>query len=112
MKPNHIIAIIYIIASILFLSIYSYASEKPETFQPEGFQISLQYKNGFCGWATGGECKSDSDCIKGGCSGQVCQSQKEAPVITTCEWRECYNANKYTVSCRCVENRCEWGKKE
>ncbi|HBR22030.1 MAG TPA: hypothetical protein DD713_05610 [Nitrospiraceae bacterium] len=68
------------------------------------------YKSGFCGWSTGGECKTDSDCIKGGCSGQVCQSKKEGAVITTCEWRECYNANKYKVSCKCIEGRCEWGK--
>jgi eight-cysteine-cluster-containing protein len=110
-KSKLVIHITCILASILFLSVYSHASEKLEVFQPDGFQAAPIYKSGFCGWATGGECRSDSDCIRGGCSGQVCQSVKEGAAITTCEWRECYNADKYKVSCNCIENRCEWGKK-
>jgi eight-cysteine-cluster-containing protein len=57
----------------------------------------------FCGKSTEGPCTSDSDCITGGCSGQVCQSIKEEPIITTCEYRDCYNAENYGMKCKCVK---------
>ncbi|MFH1222457.1 MAG: eight-cysteine-cluster domain-containing protein [Candidatus Micrarchaeota archaeon] len=62
----------------------------------------------FCGTSTNGGCSSNSDCMKGGCSGQVCQSKNEEPVITTCEYTECYNADTYGVSCGCVGGKCQW----
>jgi len=62
----------------------------------------------FCGTSTRGQCSSDVDCITGGCSGQVCQSRSEEPVITTCEYTECYNAQAYGVTCGCVNNKCQW----
>jgi eight-cysteine-cluster-containing protein len=65
-------------------------------------------KLAFCGWSTFGTCETDDDCLAGGCSGQVCQSKNEEPVVTTCEWRECYDAEAYGVNCRCVSNRCQW----
>jgi len=71
-------------------------------------QCAGQYPNHFCGWSTNGPCSSDSDCIAGGCSGQVCQSKHEEPIVTTCEYRECYNAQSYGLSCRCINQRCEW----
>lgn len=64
----------------------------------------------FCGWSTGGECGSDNDCVAGGCGGQVCQSKNEPAVVTTCEYRDCYEASKYGLSCRCVSNGCTWSK--
>ncbi|NYZ77745.1 eight-cysteine-cluster domain-containing protein [Candidatus Micrarchaeota archaeon] len=63
---------------------------------------------GFCGSSTDGPCSSDADCMSGGCSGQVCQSKSEEPVVTTCEYRECYNAAAYGLSCGCVGGNCEW----
>jgi eight-cysteine-cluster-containing protein len=66
-------------------------------------------KAGFCGWSTEGACQSDADCVTGGCSGQVCQSKDEEPVITTCEYRECYDENAYGVGCGCVAGKCQWG---
>ncbi|MEW6036029.1 MAG: eight-cysteine-cluster domain-containing protein [Candidatus Micrarchaeota archaeon] len=63
----------------------------------------------FCGWSTGGSCASDSDCVKGGCSGQVCQSKGEPSAITTCEWRDCYDSEAAGVSCGCVQGTCQWG---
>lgn len=54
-----------------------------------------------------GSCATDSDCVKGGCSGTICQSAGEEPVITTCEWQEkyqCYQA----VSCVCMNTKCQW----
>ncbi len=62
----------------------------------------------FCGTSTNAACATDSDCKTGGCSGQVCQSKNEEPVMTTCEYRECYSAKKYNVSCRCTQNKCQW----
>ena len=62
----------------------------------------------FCGTSTNAPCTIDTDCQAGGCSGHVCQSREEEPMITTCEYRECYNAKKYSVSCRCTQNKCQW----
>lgn len=62
----------------------------------------------FCGWSTYGNCSSDFDCIKSGCSGQVCQSKQEKPVITTCEWRDCYDAKPYGLECKCINQQCQW----
>jgi len=64
----------------------------------------------FCGQSTYGECKSDKDCVKSGCSNQVCQSKYEEPVITTCEWKECYNYRSFGVDCKCIDERCQWEK--
>ena len=63
---------------------------------------------GFCGVSTYGECVSDSECKAGGCSSQICQSTEEEEVFTTCEYRECYNASKYNLKCKCFSNRCQW----
>jgi eight-cysteine-cluster-containing protein len=62
----------------------------------------------FCGISTYSECQSDEDCIITGCSNQVCQSKNEEPLITTCEFRECFDARKFKVSCKCVDNKCQW----
>jgi eight-cysteine-cluster-containing protein len=65
-------------------------------------------KEPFCGASTRGECAFDDDCKTGGCSGQVCQSAKEASLITTCEWKACYNSARYKLSCKCVDGECLW----
>lgn len=64
----------------------------------------------FCGWSTAAVCSNDSDCMTGGCSGQVCQSKNEEPVATTCEYMECYDAESYGLSCGCMHGRCGWKK--
>jgi len=64
----------------------------------------------FCGSSTYGNCVSDSDCMGGGCSGQVCQSKNEEGVITTCEYRDCYAAKDYGLECKCADNKCQWSK--
>ena len=63
-------------------------------------------KEKFCGWSTYGRCVSDMDCRAGGCSGQVCESKLEEPVTTTCEWKDCYNAGQYDLSCICIKGKC------
>ncbi len=80
---------------------------------PEDFKlifIDLSGKKhalGFCGWSTYGKCESDEDCIVAGCSSQVCAAKNES-IVTTCEWKECYDAKKYGVSCKCINGRCQW----
>lgn len=64
----------------------------------------------FCGWSTNGSCSLDGDCITGGCSNQICQSSSEEPVTTTCEWKDCYDSDKYGVECKCVQGQCQWSK--
>jgi eight-cysteine-cluster-containing protein len=62
----------------------------------------------FCGDSTFASCSSDSDCAAGGCSGQICERKGEG-TITTCEFRECYSASNYGLSCQCIEDKCQWG---
>lgn len=74
----------------------------------DGKAYELSQLPDFCGWSTYGKCSSDSDCIVGGCSGQVCQSRYEKSIVTTCEWKICYNAKLYHLECKCVEGKCQW----
>lgn len=58
------------------------------------------------------ECSSDSDCMKSGCSGQLCipKSQK-GDGFTICDFKpeyECYS----TQNCICVNNKCSWSNQE
>ncbi|MDP3728256.1 MAG: eight-cysteine-cluster domain-containing protein [bacterium] len=62
----------------------------------------------FCGTSTQASCTIDADCKASGCSGQVCQSINEEERITTCEYRDCYNAGAYALSCACKEQKCSW----
>jgi eight-cysteine-cluster-containing protein len=62
----------------------------------------------FCGISTYSECKTDEDCIITGCSNQICQSKNEEELMTTCEFRECFDASKFKVSCKCIDNKCQW----
>jgi eight-cysteine-cluster-containing protein len=65
---------------------------------------------GFCGTSTRAACSSDADCVRGGCSSQVCYGKSEPPSATTCEWTECYDAQKYNMTCGCVGGKCAWSK--
>lgn len=65
----------------------------------------------FCGVSTYGNCSSDSDCVIGGCSAQVCQSKNEEPVVTTCEYKDCYKSADYGLKCGCLTKKCQWFKK-
>jgi eight-cysteine-cluster-containing protein len=62
----------------------------------------------FCGWSTYSFCLRDSDCQAGGCSNQVCEKKSEG-TITTCEWKDCYRAEDYNLTCQCINNQCQWG---
>jgi len=88
---------------------------------PEGAKVEFLDKDGnsfilspnvkFCGWSTYGKCSNDKDCIIDGCSTQVCRSKLENQIITTCEWIDCYDANKYGVECKCIDEKCQWAGK-
>jgi len=69
-----------------------------------------EVKDNFCGRSTYGKCDSNSDCIVGGCSGQICQAKSEEPIVSTCEYTDCYNAETYNLECQCVEKKCQWNK--
>lgn len=84
---------------------------KVEFLDKDGNSFILTPSVEFCGWSTYGKCNSDEDCIRAGCSGQVCQSNFEENIITTCEWLECYDARKYNVACKCVDGKCQWVRK-
>ena len=62
----------------------------------------------FCGISTNSECQTDEDCITTGCSNQICQSKNEEELMTTCEFIECFDARKFKVSCKCIDNKCQW----
>ncbi|AGK61785.1 hypothetical protein Asulf_01814 [Archaeoglobus sulfaticallidus PM70-1] len=64
----------------------------------------------FCGRSTYGKCENDNDCVVDGCSSQICRSVYEEPVITTCEWKDCYDSLKYGYGCKCVNQKCQWVK--
>ncbi len=81
-----------------------------ETATPEDTPKSNTPQEEFCGWSTQGNCSTDADCVTGGCSSQVCQSTFEDPVMTTCEYKECYNAALYDMECKCVEGACQWSQ--
>ncbi len=53
------------------------------------------------------ECYSDFDCVKAGCSKQLCVSKDKSDIITTCEYNKEYGCLKKT-SCGCVLNKCKW----
>jgi|GEM_PF-1437402 len=71
-------------------------------------------ESGFtCGWVCDESgvqaCQTDADCMRTGCSGQVCAAQA---VITTCEWRDeyaCY-ADPAITTCGCQGSRCAWAQ--
>lgn len=67
-------------------------------------------KGNFCGTSTFGNCVTDADCVTGGCSGEICQSKDEEPIIITCEYKDCYNTEKYELKCKCLTQQCQWGK--
>jgi eight-cysteine-cluster-containing protein len=53
-----------------------------------------------------GECVSDADCTKAGCSGEVCLPARAAgDLVTSCEVQDCFSV---LASCGCHEGACTW----
>jgi eight-cysteine-cluster-containing protein len=72
------------------------------------FLIQSAFASEFCGWSTFGFCRENKDCQVAGCSGQVCERKGEG-TITTCEWKDCYQAKDFNLTCQCINNQCQWG---
>ncbi len=88
--------------------IYNVSETQVEFVNLGNESIKLEKEtNGFCGISTFAECEEDADCKIGGCSGQVCMGLKQE-IFTTCEYRDCYDHVKFGMSCKCVNNRCQW----
>jgi len=91
--------------------IFSYLRPWEQGIEPikqEIYEVEISGQEPFCGWSTMGVCERDEDCKTGGCSGQVCQPASEESAITTCEYRDCYIAKNYNLSCNCQESICQW----
>jgi len=69
----------------------------------------VQEFKGFCGRSSFAACEKDLDCIRTGCSGQVCSAGPEDRV-TTCEWKECYDPEPERLQCGCVNGKCQWAQ--
>ena len=55
------------------------------------------------------EKKHDSDCMIGGCSGQLCTDGMNGPVASTCEYLPSYACYKKTSTCeRQPDGQCGW----
>lgn len=61
----------------------------------------------FCGSSTYSDCNIDNNCKVGGCSGQICGATSEE-LISTCEYKDCYNYEFYKYECKCVDQKCQW----
>ncbi len=70
-------------------------------------KFKTDLNSSFCGKSTYGECSSDTDCVAGGCSGQICSAKNDEGTMTTCEWRDCYKKPE-NAKCGCAENKCQW----
>ena len=58
------------------------------------------------GTETDGECVADADCVKTGCSGELCIAKSAAEgVKSTCEVRTCFQVLE---SCTCQGGHCRW----
>lgn len=65
-----------------------------------------QSSQDFCGLSSYANCSSDSECLVGGCSGELCQSVNTEPSVSICEWKDCYENTGQ--ECKCVSNECQW----
>ena len=107
-----IIAVIIIVALLAFapqtINQITNPPSNPEPAQPPSIIPPDEDLGVFCGESTFAECNSDTECIKGGCFGQICQSINEELDVSVCEYAYCYDDNEYKVSCGCISNKCRW----
>lgn len=83
---------------LLLVFVFGCANETQEVVSGE--------KEGFCGFSTFKVCSDNSECSIGGCSGQVCGASED--FVSTCEYRDCYDADAYNLKCKCVNEKCQW----
>jgi len=74
---------------------------KNYTFKKESLYIQISPKNG-------DECRRDSECAVGGCSGEVCTTKDLArEIVTPCVYKGWYGCLRLT-SCGCYNGFCTW----
>lgn len=79
------------------------ATEPSATSLYEGCRARVE------GLEAAGECVTDADCARTGCSGEVCVAAATAgEVVTTCEVLPCFAA---LDACGCHEGVCGWSLK-
>ena len=93
---------------LIFVAVGALAFAGSKYFAEEAAAPSEGGPDAFCGISTYGVCETDVECAAQGCSAQVCQSVSEDPIVTTCEWKDCYDAKAYGYECKCVANTCQW----
>jgi len=84
------------------------ASEGGRTDAPSSDPSALygQCRDRVEGVGVPGECSSDTDCARAGCSSEVCVAAvRKAEAITTCEILPCFEV---LASCGCVDGQCSW----
>ncbi|MFH0875862.1 MAG: eight-cysteine-cluster domain-containing protein [archaeon] len=69
---------------------------------------TLSLTDNFCGSSTKESCTKNNDCIEAGCSSQICQGKSREITMTTCEYRFCYDAKRYNLTCGCNAGSCMW----
>jgi len=52
-----------------------------------------------------GECESDADCQKTGCSSEMCVATSHGELMTTCEVEPCFAVLQ---TCGCHDGQCTW----
>jgi len=58
------------------------------------------------GTETDGECTQDADCVRTGCSSELCIAKSAAAgVMSTCEVRTCFQVLQ---ACTCQQGHCRW----
>lgn len=78
---------------------------------PKGFgtpeELYAACKTRVEGADAAGECTSDADCVRGGCSQELCVSttEAEAGMMSTCEMRPCF---QILEACGCHAGVCSW----
>ncbi len=60
------------------------------------------------GPSASGECSTDADCVRTGCSQEVCVAASQGDVVTTCEILPCFQV---LDACSCREGLCSWSLK-
>jgi len=74
------------------------------------FRNECSREDQFCGSSSLASCHIDAECIPSGCSGQICQAKSEEAIITDCQYQDCFNTQKFGLSCRCFNHQCQWTK--
>jgi len=100
-----------IVVLMMFLISFIGCATTPQEMRDEdsGY-IDIKESQGFCGSSTYGECSFDFNCVKSGCSGQICQSKNEEPMVSICLHRDCYDAKAYQLRCKCAGGECQWSR--